>query len=167
MAVLEDKPKATEVTEKEEKREEEVTESKLETAKVEQPDTSSVLMPRPAARSVLVILAAIIFLNGLGALALAFNARDSLFWAMINVEDFDFPFSNLVFWGLAGVGILSVMLMISTYCLLQDPQGIFRYFGAFFSLSQAALLLIVGISAVTQATNIATDIDLLCAGGFP
>ena len=97
---------------------EDQTEGKLEDAKVDAPDTSSVLMPRPAARSVLVILAAIIFLNGLGALALAFNARDSLFWAMINVENFNFPFVNLVFWGLAGVGIFSVMLMISTYCLL-------------------------------------------------
>lgn len=85
------------------------------------PTTDSVLMPRPAARAVLMILVTLIFLNSIGAFVLAATASGSVFWKMIDKDDFNFPFIWLIVGSLIGVGLLGIALTLSTLALLQDP----------------------------------------------
>ena len=131
-------------------------------------DTDSVLMPRPAARAVLTILVALILVNSVGALALAVKSTGSVFWRMINDKNrLSFSVIGAVFGLLLTVAILGIGLTVSTYFLLIDPQGVFRWYGALISLFQSIFLLIFGITQLFQSYNISADVALLCEGGFP
>lgn len=119
-------------------------------------DADNVLLARPTVRSILLLITGIIMIDSIFSLILGFRANSSLFWQMLNPDNYEpseyedghFNLRLFVFWSLGSIGMVGLILCYSTYGLLKDPQALFRYFGASCSFIQAILLVGIGITGL-------------------
>lgn len=87
-----------------------------------QPEGPALSIPRPVARTFLILVTAVVFFASVASIVLGARVYQSDFWAaMNNPAKFSFNFQALVTSMLIIVGTAGVLLVVSTAYLLKDP----------------------------------------------
>ena len=79
-----------------------------------------------------------------------------------------FNMNIVVFGGLGGIGLSSILLFFSGFGIIKFPKSkYYKFFSAFFSAVMAYPLYYAGVYSYNTATNIEWQIEEYCDGGFP
>ena len=79
-----------------------------------------------------------------------------------------FKLHIIIFAGLGGIGISSILLFFSGFGVIRYPKSkYFKFFSAFFSCILSIPLMYVGNYSLWTAQNIERQIEEYCLGGFP